>query len=88
MTFGLSDETPLEGNFMCLGTEQSLSTCLGYALANATSLECLTGMFQAGVRCIQGIHILRETLYELINTIFIIQCLHQLHFALMDKFLL
>ena len=52
--FGLSDETPVLQDLMCNGTEYSLSSCPGYDLNNVTGDYCLNGMYQAGVRCIQG----------------------------------
>ena len=55
MTFGQSEVVPLDGNLMCNGTEYTLSECPGYELVNATSEDCLSGLYQAGVRCIQGI---------------------------------
>ena len=53
--FGLSDETPLSTNLMCNGSEYYLSDCPGYGLSNATDDYCLSGNYQAGVRCIEGI---------------------------------
>ena len=52
--FGLSDETPVLQNLMCNGTEYYLSDCPGYDLNNVTGLYCLSGNYQAGVRCIDG----------------------------------
>ena len=54
--FGLSDETPVLQDLMCNGTEYSLSSCPGYDLNNVTGDYCLSGMYQAGVRCIEGTH--------------------------------
>ena len=54
--FGLSDETPVLQDLMCNGTEYSLSSCSGYDLNNVTGDYCLSGMYQAGVRCIEGTH--------------------------------
>ena len=53
--FGVSDETPLSTNLMCNGSEYYLSDCPGYGLSNATDDYCLSGNYQAGVRCIEGI---------------------------------
>ena len=52
--FGLSDETPVLQNLMCNGTEYYLSDCPGYDLNNVTGLYCLSGNYQAGVRCVDG----------------------------------
>ena len=54
MTFGLSDETPVLQNLMCNGTEYSLSSCTGYQLNNVSGSYCLSGNYQAGVRCVNG----------------------------------
>ena len=51
--FGLSDETPILQNLNCSGREYFLSDCPGYALNNVTGEYCLSGMYQAGVLCIQ-----------------------------------
>ena len=53
--FGLSDETPILQNPMCNGTEYTLSDCPGYELNNVAGDYCLSGNYQAGVRCIEGI---------------------------------
>ena len=52
--FGLSDETPVLQNMMCSGSEYTLSDCAGYDLNNVTGDYCLSGNYQAGVRCIEG----------------------------------
>ena len=52
--FGLSDETPVLQNPMCNGTEYYLSDCPGYDLNNVTGDYCLSGEYQAGVRCVDG----------------------------------
>ena len=54
MTFGLSDVTPLGENVTCIGTEYDYADCPGSGLINDTSDYCLSGRYQAGVRCIQG----------------------------------
>ena len=54
MVFGLSDELPVLQNLMCNGSEYSLSYCPGYDLNNVTGEHCLSGDYQAGVRCIEG----------------------------------
>ena len=53
--FGLSDETPVLQNVMCNGSEYYLSECEGYNLNNVSGDYCLSGNYQAGVRCIEGI---------------------------------
>ena len=53
--FGLSDETPVLQSLMCNGSEYTLSDCPGYVLNNVTGDYCLSGNYQAGVRCIEGI---------------------------------
>ena len=55
MVFGLSDETPILQNLMCNGSEYTLSECPGYDLNGVSGDYCLSGDYQAGVRCIQGI---------------------------------
>ena len=52
--FGLSDESPILQNLMCNGSEYSLSDCLGYDLNGVSGEYCLSGDYQAGVRCVQG----------------------------------
>ena len=52
--FGLSDETPILQNLMCNGSEYSLSDCPGYNLNGVSGEYCLSGDYQAGVRCIEG----------------------------------
>ena len=54
--FGLSDETPVLQNLMCNGSEYTLTDCPGYDLNNVTGDYCLSGDYQAGVRCIESIH--------------------------------
>ena len=54
MVFGLSDETPILQNLMCNGSEYSLSDCPGYDLNGVSGGYCLSGGYQAGVRCIEG----------------------------------
>ena len=54
-TFGLSDETPVLQDLMCSGAEYSLMECPGYNLGNVTGDYCLSGDYQAGIRCIQGL---------------------------------
>jgi hypothetical protein len=54
MVFGLSDETPILQNLMCNGSEYSLSDCPGYDLNGVSGEYCLSGDYQAGVRCIEG----------------------------------
>ena len=56
--FGLSDETPVLQNVMCNGSEYSLSYCEGYKPNNISGDYCLSGKYQAGVRCIEGMTIL------------------------------
>ena len=53
MVFGLSDETPVLQNLMCSGSEYTLSDCPGYDLNAVTGDYCLSGDYQAGVRCIE-----------------------------------
>ena len=55
MVFGLSDETPILQNLMCNGSEYTLRECPGYDLNGVSGEYCLSGDYQAGVRCIQGI---------------------------------
>ena len=55
--FGLSDETPILQNPMCNGTEYTLSDCPGYELNNVVGDYCLSGNYQAGVRCVEGRYI-------------------------------
>lgn len=56
--FGLSDEVPVLQNLMCNGTEYDLSFCSGYDLNNVVGDYCLSGNFQAGIRCVeQGMYI-------------------------------
>ena len=52
--FGLSDEAPVLQNLMCNGTEYYISDCPGYDLNNVTGDYCLSGNYQAGVRCVNG----------------------------------
>ena len=52
--FGLSDEIPVLQNLMCNGSEDNLYFCPGYDLNNVTGEHCLSGDYQAGVRCIEG----------------------------------
>ena len=59
--FGLSDETPVLQNLMCNGSEYTLSDCPGYDLNNVTGDYCLSGDYQAGVRCIEGIILVSHT---------------------------
>ena len=59
--FGLSDETPVLQNPMCNGTEYYLSDCPGYDLNNVTGDYCLSGEYQAGVRCVDGIETMKLT---------------------------
>ena len=54
MAFGLSDEAPILQNLMCNGSEYSLSDCPGYNLNGVSGEYCLSGDYQAGVRCVQG----------------------------------
>ena len=54
MVFGLSDEIPMLQNLMCSGNEYSLSDCPGYDLNGVTGTYCLSGDYQAGVRCLEG----------------------------------
>ena len=54
MEFGLSDETPVLQNLMCNGSEYTLSDCPGYDLNNVMGDYCLSGDYQAGVRCIES----------------------------------
>ena len=54
MEFGLSDETPVLQNLMCNGSEYTLSDCPGYDLNNVIGDYCLSGDYQAGVRCIES----------------------------------
>ena len=54
MVFGLSDEAPILQNLMCNGSEYSLSDCPGYDLNGVSGEYCLSGDYQAGVRCIEG----------------------------------
>ena len=54
MVFGLSDETPILQNLMCNGSEYSLSDCPGYDLNGVSGEYCLSGDYQAGVRCVEG----------------------------------
>jgi hypothetical protein len=51
--FGLSDESPVLQNLMCNGTEYYLSDCRGYELGDVTGDYCLSGNYQAGVRCLE-----------------------------------
>ena len=51
VVFGLSDETPILQNLMCNGSEYTLRECPGYDLNGE---YCLSGDYQVGVRCIQG----------------------------------
>ena len=53
MVFGLSDETPVLQNLNCSGRENYLSDCPGYDLNNVTGDYCLSGQYQAGVRCVE-----------------------------------
>ena len=55
--FGLSDETPVLQSLMCNGSEYNLSDCPGYDLNNVTGDYCLSGDYQAGVRCIESIQV-------------------------------
>ena len=52
--FGLSDQQPILQNPMCNGTEYYLTDCRGYTLNAVTGDYCLSGNYQAGVRCIEG----------------------------------
>ena len=52
--FGLSDESPILQNLMCNGSEYSLSDCPGYDFNGVSGEYCLSGDYQAGVRCIEG----------------------------------
>ena len=54
MVFGLSSETPILQNLMCNGSEYTLSDCLGYDLNGVSGDYCLSGAYQAGVRCLEG----------------------------------
>jgi hypothetical protein len=57
MVFGLSDETmkpPYFRTLMCNGSEYSLSDCPGYDLNGVSGEYCLSGDYQAGVRCVEG----------------------------------
>ena len=54
MLFGLSDESPILQDLMCNGSEYSLSDCPGYDLNGVSGEYCLSGDYQAGVRCIEG----------------------------------
>ena len=54
-TFGLSSETPVVLNGNCSGTEYYLQECDGYSIEESTSDYCLSGQYQAGVRCIEGL---------------------------------
>ena len=53
--FGLSDEPAILHNPRCNGTEYYLSNCVGYELRKVEDLYCLSGNYQAGVLCIEGI---------------------------------
>ena len=53
MEFGLSDEIPVLQSINCSGTEYYLSDCPGYDLNNVTGDYCLSGNYQAGVRCVE-----------------------------------
>ena len=82
--FGLSDETPVLQNLMCNGSEYSLSDCSGYDLNAVTGDYCLSGDYQAGIRCIQG-----KNIYDypiVIDNRPFLQCLHQLRLATMEIF--
>ena len=52
--FGLSDEAVLLQNPMCNGTEYYLTDCRGFTPYSVTGDYCLSGNYQAGVRCIEG----------------------------------
>ena len=81
MVFGLSDELPVLQNLMCNGSEYSLSYCPGYDLNNVSGEHCLSGDYQAGVRCIQGKNMTLISIKNLI-TFFCIQ------FVMMETFVL
>ena len=46
---------------MCNGNEYYLSDCPGYDLNNVTGDYCLSGEYQAGVRCVDGIETMKLT---------------------------
>ena len=50
--FGLSDRTPILQNLMCNGSEYTLRDCPGYDINAISGDYCLSGDYQAGVRCI------------------------------------
>ena len=57
MVFGLSDKPPILQNLMCNGSEYTLRECTGYDLNGVSGEYCLSGYYQAGVRCIESIAI-------------------------------
>jgi hypothetical protein len=52
--FGLSYESPFLQTPMCEGSEYTLSACPSYHLKSVTGDYCLSGKYQAGVRCIRN----------------------------------
>ena len=54
-TFGLSDQEPIVVNAACDGTEYGLEQCNGYSIGEAVSDYCQSGLYQAGVRCLEGL---------------------------------
>ena len=59
-TFGLSDQEPIVVNATCNGTEYGLEQCNGYSIGEAVSDYCQSGLYQAGVRCLEGLSVLVE----------------------------
>ena len=59
-TFGLSDQEPIVVNAACNGTEYGLEQCNGYSIGEAVSYYCQSGLYQAGVRCLEGLSMLVE----------------------------
>ena len=74
MVFGLSDELPVLQNLMCNGSEYSLSYCPGYDLNNVTGEHCLSGDYQAGVRCIEGKNMTLILIKEIIRFLLYTVC--------------
>ena len=72
---------------MCNGSEYSLSDCPGYDLNGVSGGYCLSGDYQAGVRCIEGIYIeINFFLVQHHDIHPLLQCLLQLHLVTMETF--
>ena len=56
----MSDQEPIVVNAACDGTEYGLEQCNGYSIGEAVSDYCQSGLYQAGVHCLEGLSMVVE----------------------------